>query len=235
MSAEPSPNFTVIVIGAGITGIGAAYYLGANNISYTILEGQEDLGGVWNTQRWHGARCDSDFIKYSFSFKPFLSAHCLQSREHIHQYLHSVARDFAILGHIRFNTRVSKAVFRIEERQWTVHTNQGVFTARFLINGNGYFSDQPYVPAFKGTDTFKGEIIHTSELDANRTFRDKHVVLVGSGSTAISCAPELSLVSRSLVLLQRSPSYIYEIKNEAGLFTVLCQHLYRIGITFPVT
>ena len=225
---------TVIIIGAGITGIGAAYYLRANNISYTILEAKQDLGGVWNTHRWHGARCDSDFIKYSFSFKPFLSPHCLQSSDNIHQYLHSVAREFSILENIRFNTQASKAVFNPDEQRWTVHTNRGTFTAQFLINGNGYFSDQPYEPVFRDADKFKGEIIHTSRLEGRRTFADKNVVLVGSGSTAICCAPELSRVSKSLVLLQRSPSYIYEISNRAGLLIVLCQSLYKLGIRSAV-
>ena len=76
-----NPYRTAIIIGAGITGIGASYYLGANNISYLVLEGKSDLGGVWNTQRWHGARCDSDIIKYSFSFKPFLSKDFLQNSD----------------------------------------------------------------------------------------------------------------------------------------------------------
>src|SRR5206468_4960543 len=90
--AKPGIHCEVIIIGAGITGIGAGYYLRANDISYTILEGKDDLGGVWNTHRWHGARCDSDFIKYSFSFKPFLSAQCLQSSATIRRYLRAVAR-----------------------------------------------------------------------------------------------------------------------------------------------
>ena len=125
-------------------------------------------------------------------------------------------------------------MFSTQAKRWTVHTSRGTFTAQFLINGNGYFSDQPYVPAFKDADKFKGEIIHTSDLDAARTFRDKNVVVVGSGSTAICCAPELSRVSKSLVLLQRSPSYIYEISNRAGPLIVLCQSLYRLGVRFPV-
>jgi len=227
-------DFSVIVIGAGMTGIASAYYLRTNKISYAILEAKQDLGGVWNTHRWHGARCDSDFIKYSFSFKPFLSAHCLQGREQIQQYLRSVAQEFSILQHIRFSTCVTKAVFSVEEQRWTVHTSKGTFTAQFLINGNGYFSDEPYVPAFKDADKFKGEIIHTSHLDGSRTFIDKRVVLVGSGATAICCAPELSRVSKSLVLLQRSPSYIYEISNKAGPLIVLCQNLYRLGLRSPV-
>jgi cation diffusion facilitator CzcD-associated flavoprotein CzcO len=227
-------NPTAIIIGAGMTGIGAAYYLRANNISYTILEAKADLGGVWNTHRWHGARCDSDFIKYSFSFKPFLSAQCLQSRETIQQYLRSVATEYSIVENIRFATRVTKAVFSVQAQQWTVHTNQGTFSAQFLINGNGYFSDEPHVPVFKDADKFKGEIIHTSHLDGKRTFTDKRVVVVGSGATAICCAPELSSVSKSLVLLQRSPSYIYEISNQAGALIVFCQNLYKLGIRAPV-
>jgi cation diffusion facilitator CzcD-associated flavoprotein CzcO len=227
-------DFSVIVIGAGMTGIAAAYYLRTNNISYAILEAKLDLGGVWNTHRWHGARCDSDFIKYSFSFKPFLSAHCLQGRAQIQQYLRSVADEFSILQHIRLNTCVTKAVFSVEEQRWTVHTSKGTFTAQFLINGNGYFADEPYVPAFKDADQFEGEIIHTLHLDGGRTFTDKKVVLVGSGATAICCAPELARVSKSLVLLQRSPSYIYEISNKAGPLIALCQNLYRLGLRSPV-
>ena len=229
-----SGHVDVIVIGAGVTGIGAAYYLRANNISYTILEAKQDLGGVWNTHRWHGARCDSDFIKYSYSFKPFLSAHCLQGRQQIQEYLRSVAEEFSILEHIRFGAYVTKAVFSLEEQRWTVHTSEGTFTAQFLINGNGYFADEPYVPDFKDAGKFKGEIIHTSGLDGNRTFTDKNVVVVGSGATAVCCAPELSRVSKSLVLLQRSPSYIYEISNKAGPLIVLCQNLYKLGIHAPV-
>ena len=231
---DPGAHVTVIIIGAGVTGLGAAYYLRANNLSYTILENRDDLGGVWNTQRWHGARCDSDVIKYSFSFKPLLSTQCLQSRAEIHRYLRSVATEFGILENITFNTRVTAARFDLAEQQWVIQTNQGTFTSQFLINGNGYFSD-PYVPRFRHAEQFSGEIIHTSNLDDRRTFADKDVVLVGSGSTAICCAPELSPpISKSLVLIQRSPSYIYEISNKADRLTRICQDLHKIGISAPV-
>ena len=223
-------DFSVIIIGAGMTGIGAAYYLRANQIDYAILEAKGDLGGVWNTHRWHGARCDSDFIKYSFSFKPFLSAQCMQGRAQIQDYLRSVAQEFSILEQIRFNSCVTKAVFSVEQQRWTLFTGNGTFTAQFLINGNGYFSDQPHLPVFKDADKFKGEIIHTSHLDSSRSFIDKKVVLVGSGATAICCAPALAQVSKSLVLLQRSPSYIHEIDNQAGLLIRLCQNLHRLGL-----
>ena len=224
---------TAIIVGAGITGIGAAYYLRDSNISYIVLEANKDLGGVWYTQRWHGARCDSDFVKYSYSFKPHVSPHCLQDREQIHRYLREVAEEFTIVDNIRFDTRVSAAEFDTRTHRWTVHTNRGTFTSQFLINGNGYFSD-PHVPAFRDTEKFRGEIIHTFDLDATRTFPGKNVVLVGSGSTAVCCAPELARVSRALTLLQRSPSYIYEIDNRAGTFMRFCQFLHGLGATLPV-
>jgi cation diffusion facilitator CzcD-associated flavoprotein CzcO len=222
-----------IIIGAGITGLGAAYYLREKGFSYRILEQSDNVGGIWCTQRWHGARCDSDFIKYSFSFKPFLSAKCVQDRAQIQRYLRSVAEEFGMLERTEFDTRVVKAVFDSAQRKWIVQTTKGVFTARFLFNGNGYFSD-PHVPTFRDEDTFRGEIIHTFGLDARRRFAGKDVVLVGSGSTAVCAAPELARVSKSLVLLQRSPSYIYEIDNQASRLTLACQRLYQRGFRVPL-
>ena len=225
---------TVIIIGARMAGIGAAYYLRAHAIPYVILEAKSDLGGVWHSHRWHGARCDSDFIKYSFSFRPFLSDQCLQPRAQIQAYLRAVADEFSITERIQFGTRVERAVFDPDAQRWSVHTSQGTFSAQFLINGNGYFSDEPHVPAFRDADRFKGEIVHTSHLDGRRGFAGKKVVVVGSGSTAICCAPELARVSKSVVLLQRSPSYIYEISNRVGPLIALCQALYRAGLRAPV-
>lgn len=224
---------TVVVVGAGITGIGAAYYLSANGIPYVVLEANDDLGGIWHTQRWHGARCDSDFVKYSYSFKPYPSSKCLLDRDEIQRYLRSVAADFALLENIRFNTRVTAASFATTTGHWVVQTQQGPIRAQFLINGNGYFN-HPHVPDYPGTDSFRGEIIHTFDLNAERRFPGKRVVLVGSGSTAICAAPELARVSASMTMLQRSPSYIYEIDNAATPLMRLCQFLYGRGWGSPI-
>jgi cation diffusion facilitator CzcD-associated flavoprotein CzcO len=226
-------DYEVIIIGAGITGIGAAYYLRENALSYLVLEANKDLGGVWYTQRWHGARCDSDFVKYSYSFRPYVSPRCLHGREEIHGYLRSVAEEFEITDHIQFNTLVASAEFDSQRQCWIVHTNQGTFTAQFLINGNGYFS-APHVPRFPGREQFAGEVVHTFDLDDKRTFEGKDVVLVGSGSTAVCCAPELARVSKSLTMLQRSPSYIYEIDNRATPLMRFCQYLYGLGLELPI-
>lgn len=223
----------VLIIGGGVTGIGTACYLGAHGIPYLILEATGSLGGVWARHRWHGARCDSSFIKYSFSFRPYLSRQRLQGSDRICAYLNDVAAEFGILPHIRFNALVEKARFDEHSKLWTVQTSRGTFAAPFLVNGNGYW-DKPYVPAFRGTEHFKGEIVHAADLDCARTFAGRNVVLVGSGSTAICCAPELARVSGSLTLLQRSPSYVYETSDRASLLTLGCQALYRLGIRFPV-
>ncbi len=228
-----SIDTTAIIIGAGITGIGAAYYLRESGIPYVVLEANSDVGGVWHTQRWHGARCDSDFIKYCFSFKPYLSPHCLQDRAEIQRYLRSVTEEFAIIDHIRFDTKVTAASFDSRTQRWVVETSGDTFTAQFVINGNGYFS-APHVPKFPGVDGFRGEVIHTFNLDASRSFEGKDVVLVGSGSTAVCAAPELAKVSKSLTMLQRSPSYVYEIDNHATFTMRVAQALYRKGITLPL-
>lgn len=230
---KSSIDTTAIIVGAGITGIGAAYYLRESGIPYVVLEANSDVGGVWHTQRWHGARCDSDFIKYCFSFKPHLSPHCLQGRAEIQRYLRSVTEEFAIVDRIRFNTRVTAASFSRRTQRWVVETSSGRFTAQFLINGNGYFS-APHVPKFPGADEFRGELVHTFDLDGTRTFEGKDVVLVGSGSTAVCAAPELAKVSKSLTMLQRSPSYVYEIDNNATIAIRVAQALYRRGITLPL-
>jgi monooxygenase len=231
MSAQP----TAIIVGSGITGLGAAYYLGRRGIPYIVLEAKEDVGGVWFSQRWHGARCDSDIVKYSFSFRPVLSDRALVEQPEIHAYLRSVAEEFGIRQHIRFGTAVTRAAFDTREKLWRVETTQGTFTAQFLFNGNGYFSDRPHVPEFPGTADFAGEIVHTHHLDRVRKFPGKNVVVVGSGSTAICCAPALADVSQSVVMLQRSPSYIFETDNAVGWFARLCQSLYRRGVALPLT
>lgn len=235
MDASAVQETTVVVIGAGITGIGASYYLRKHGIAHVVLEANDDLGGTWYTQRWHGARCDSDFVKYSFSFRPYTSDECLADRAVIHDYLRSVAAEFGIVDGIRFSTRVTSASFSSVTQRWVVVTEGGGrYEAQFLINGNGYFST-PHVPEFPGTESFQGELIHSFDLDAERRFDDENVVLVGSGSTAVCAAPELAKVSKTMTMLQRSPSYILDIENVATPLMRVCQNLYRRGFDPAIT
>lgn len=226
--------YDVVVVGAGVTGIGAACVLRERRMRFIILEGSDDVGGIWSTNRWHGARCDSDFIKYSYSFAPALTAQCHQDAARVHAYLQDVARQFDLLPCIRFKANVIRAAFDETEVCWVVTTDQGSVKARFLINGNGYFAE-PHLPELPGIHEFQGRVLHTLNLDDGVEFRTSRVVVVGSGSTAICCAPALGDVAKTLTLVQRSPSYIFDIENdEIGWVTRLCQDLYSRGVRWPV-
>lgn len=225
---------TVIIVGAGLAGIGASYYLSKNDIPHLILEKSSQAGGIWSSLDWPGIRCDTEILNYSYSFNPFLSERSLVSGAEISDYLKCTAKKFGITGKIRFDTRVISAGFSTREHCWKIQTSRGAFKSKFLINTNGYFADKPHTPEFEGSNTFNGEISHLFELNRNTNIRGKSVVLIGSGASAISTAPALAAKSRSLTLLQRSPSYIYEDSNKPGFFNKVAQKLYRLGFKAPV-
>lgn len=226
----------VIVIGAGVTGIAVSYYLSKANIPHLVLERSQEIGGLWSSQRWPGIRCDSMIVKYSYSFRPFLSDQCLVPGETIAQYLRDAARELGMTRNIRFGVDVVRADFRSDEQMWRVETRAGSFRARFLVNANGYFADQPHVPAFVGREQFRGRIVHLRDLDqAERSvFEGKRILLVGSGASAISAVTDLHQASASLSLLQRSPSYIYETSNRPSWVVRLAQRMHRAGWEAPL-
>ena len=228
------PETEVIIIGAGVTGLSASYYLAKNTIQHLILEKSAEVGGIWSSQKWPGIRCDTDIIKYSYSFNPFLSQQRLVSGKTISNYLHTTCQEFKIIDKILFGTKVEKAVFNTEEKRWHIYTNKGRFISRFIINANGYFADKPHTPDFDGSEKFKGEITHLLHLGPTKNLKDKRVVLVGSGASAICAAPVLCSKSLSMTLLQRSPSYIFEENNNIGIFVNMAQKLYERGLTLPV-
>lgn len=224
----------MIIIGAGVTGITAAYYFSKKKIPYIILEKSEKVGGVWSAQHWPGIRCDTDIIKYSFSFNPYLSDISLIPGRDISHYLDATAKKFGIYQHIRFGVEVKKLEFSSADNEWTVSTNNGVYKSRFVFNANGYFADRPHRPAFKGEEVYQGKVVHLLDMDEAYPYQGKDIVLVGSGASAISAAPQLCAASKSMVLLQRSPSYIYEDDNRPGPFVRLAQQAYRLGLGWPV-
>ena len=222
----------VIIIGAEMTGIGAAYYLRAAGISYTILS---EIGSRRRVEHAHAgtAQCDSDFIKYSFSFKPYLSAQCLQERGTIQEYLREVAEGSASHRTSFSTAGCSRRSSTPVAGRWIVHTSRGSFSARFLINGNGYFSDEPYVPAFADADKFKARSF-TTHLDGRRTFFDKNVVLVGqrldrdllrSGARARG---QVARVGATLAHV-----HLRDRQSRRALIRI-CQALYRLGLRWPV-
>jgi monooxygenase len=225
---------TVIIVGAGLAGICAACYLEKHAISYLVVEKSDRVGGVWSALDFPGIRCDTEILNYSYSFAPLLASTSLVDGETIASYLQATASKFGIADNIRFNTRVSAADYSSADHHWRLTTSRGIFKARFLINTNGYFDDQPYLPRFAGSECYTGAIRHLFDTDRHTDFSGREVVLVGSGASAISATPALAARCRKLTLLQRSPSWIYEDDNRIGWFTDIAQRLYRAGFRYPV-
>jgi monooxygenase len=225
---------TVIIVGAGLTGIASSYYLSRAGIDHLLIEKKDDLGGIWSSLSWPGIRCDTEIINYSYSFKPYKSRQCLVSGESISNYLHAVAEEFGILDKILFSTKVLRASFHTNENKWHVYTNQGIYKSRFLVNANGYFSDIPHVPQYEGSGQFQGEIAHLFDLDGTSRVEGKRVILIGSGASAISTAPILCESAKSVTLIQRSPSYVFEQDNDIGLSIDIAQTLHDRGVELPI-
>jgi cation diffusion facilitator CzcD-associated flavoprotein CzcO len=205
----------VLIIGAGFSGIGAAYRIHEKNpsLSYTILERRERLGGTWDLFRYPGIRSDSDIFTLCFPWEPWTRPEMIADGEHIWQYIADTARKHGIDEHIRFNTRVVSADWDSTTDMWTVHVedDSGPTTcqARFLFFGTGYYDyDEPYAPTFPGIESFGGEVVHPQHWPEGFDYTGKRLVVIGSGATAVSMIPSLAENAGHVTMLQRTPSYM---------------------------
>lgn len=222
----------VIVIGTGISGIAAAYYLQKKNIPYTILEQASDLGGTWRDLKSHGCRVDTENVEYCYSFNVILDEKNTNwKRIKVLNYLRNTVENLKIFSHIKFNKKVKKVNFDSLKKKWFVSTADGsTYCADFLYNCSGFSNTTPYIPEFKDKDAFQGDLIHSVNLNDSQTFYDKKVVIVGSGATMVSTVPSLAKVCKSLTIVQRSPSYIYETKGEPDLIWRSIIKLEKLGV-----
>lgn len=210
----------VIIIGAGISGIGAACHLQREcpGKDYVILEARDAIGGTWDLFRYPGIRSDSDLYTYEYDFKPWYGQPIATAAE-ILRYLHEVVDENKLEPHIRFGHRVSRAVWSTEEALWTVEAknNDGetrCFTGRFLFMCQGYFNHQAgYRPAFPGEENFKGLIIHPQQWPEDLDYTGKQIVVIGSGATAATIVPAVAERVAHVTQLQRSPSYYQLLDN----------------------
>lgn len=217
MSAE---HFDVLIVGAGISGIGAGYYLQKHGPSrrYAILEGRDDLGGTWGLFRYPGVRSDSDMFTLGYSFRPWKGARAIADGPAILDYLRETAREFGIDRHIRFRHRVRSASWSSADARWTVEVEVGegrepaCYTCRFLLLCSGYYNyDEGYLPAFAGREDFRGRIVHPQHWPADLDHSGRRIVVIGSGATAVTLVPALAETAAHVTMLQRSPSYILSI------------------------
>jgi cation diffusion facilitator CzcD-associated flavoprotein CzcO len=231
MSVE---HFDVLIVGAGISGIAAAYYLQKRCTSrrFVILEGRGDLGGTWGLFRYPGVRADSDMFTLGYSFKPWKGARVMAEGPAILNYLRETAREFGIDRHIRFQHRVRSASWSSGKARWTVETEVGEdrqsvrYTCNFLFLCSGYYNyEQGYLPAFAGREDFEGLLIHPQHWPADLDHRGRRVVVIGSGATAVTLVPALAETAAHVTMLQRSPSYILSVPAEDGLARVIRRFL----------
>jgi monooxygenase len=213
----------VLIVGAGLSGIGAACHLqaGCSGKSYAILEARDRIGGTWDLFRYPGIRSDSDMYTLGYSFRPWRDDRSIADGGSILDYVRQTARDHAIEQKIRFDHRVVRAEWSSEEARWTVEASRGDtsetvrMSASFLFMCSGYYRyDEGYTPDFQGTERFAGRIVHPQHWDENLDYAGKRVVVIGSGATAVTLVPSMARDASHVTMLQRSPSYIVSLPAE---------------------
>jgi len=216
-SAGPVEHVDVLIVGAGISGIGAAWHLQhrSPNRTFTILEGRADLGGTWSLFRYPGIRSDSDMHTLGFEFRPWIADKAIADGPAILQYLRDTARESHITEHIRFGHLVESADWSSERRHWVVTARRTDTGARvtiscgYLFMCSGYYSyRRGHDPGFPGRDRFRGPVIHPQEWPDDLDLSGRRVVVIGSGATAITLVPQLARSAAHVTMLQRSPTYV---------------------------
>lgn len=205
----------VLIVGAGLSGIDAAYHLQRAFPwrTYVILEMREASGGTWDLFRYPGIRSDSDMFTLGYRFRPWLGDKAIADGESILRYVRDTAADNGIDKAIRYRHKVIRAEWSSADNRWTViaeHDGEEVaVTANFLFSCSGYYRyDQGYTPDFAGTERFRGPIVHPQHWPSDLDVAGKRVVIVGSGATAVTLGPALAAQGAHITMLQRSPSYI---------------------------
>lgn len=207
----------VLIVGAGISGIGMAVHLTQDcpGKTFAILDRREQLGGTWDLFRYPGIRSDSDMHTLGFSFAPWKHEKSIADGPAILEYLEDISGQYGLTPRMRFGQKVIAADWNSDEALWTVTTqgadgSHGRVKARFLFLGSGYYDyDDPYDAGFKGRDKFKGTIIHPQFWPDNFDYQGKRVVVIGSGATAVTIVPAMAHSGAAHVTqLQRTPTYM---------------------------
>jgi monooxygenase len=212
-----SDHVDVLIIGAGLSGIGAACHLRelSPTKTFAILEARDAIGGTWDLFRYPGIRSDSDMFTLGYSFRPWEDGKAIADGPAIRSYVRETASDHGVEDAIRFHHRVVSAEWSSEEARWTVHaerTDTGesvILTCSFLYGCTGYYRyDKGYLPDFEGTERFKGPIVHPQHWPQDLDYAGKRVVVIGSGATAVTLVPAMAPDAAHVTMLQRSPSYV---------------------------
>ncbi len=223
-------HFDVIIVGAGLSGIGAARLLQDRcpNKTFAILEGRETLGGTWDLFRYPGIRSDSDMYTMGYDSKPWGDAKAIADGDAILAYLQEAAAERGLERHIRFNHRVTAAAWNSDKARWTVEVNkrgdagQRRYTCNFLYMCSGYYHyENGYTPNFEGIDEFTGPLVHPQQWPTALDYADKRVIVIGSGATAMTLVPALAKSAAHVTMLQRSPTYVVSLPAKDAIANFL--------------
>lgn len=224
------PTYDVIVVGAGLSGIDAAYHLQTScpGKTFTVLESRSNMGGTWDLFRYPGIRSDSDMFTLGFPFSPWENPKAIADGPAILQYIKDTAAKFGIDKKIQYNHQVTDANWSDEEKMWTLSIAQHASVMNttikcgFLVMCSGYYDyDNGYLPEFAGYNDFKGRIVHPQKWTPDIDYTGKKVIIIGSGATAVTLVPELSKKAAHVIMLQRTPTYIMtlpSVDKVAGFF-----------------
>jgi cation diffusion facilitator CzcD-associated flavoprotein CzcO len=222
-ASKTREHLDVLVIGAGISGIAAGYYLQTRcpDKSYAILEAREVLGGTWDLFRYPGIRSDSDMHTLGFSFRPWPHDNAIADGGSILRYLQDTARELQIDRKIRFSTRATHFSWSSRVARWTVTIvdcktgEESSLTCSFLWTCTGYYRyDRGYTPDFPGFERYQGQVVHPQKWTNDIDYAGKRVVVIGSGATAVTLVPAMAGDADHVTMLQRSPSYIFSVPPE---------------------
>jgi cation diffusion facilitator CzcD-associated flavoprotein CzcO len=218
-TTRKAEHFDVVIVGAGLSGIGAGYHLQQKcpGRSYVILEGRDCIGGTWDLFRYPGVRSDSDMLTLGYSFKPWTDPKAIADGPSILRYVRETASENGIDKKIRFRHRVKRASWSTQDARWTIEAERGGegesdivrFTCNFVFSCSGYYRyAEGYTPEFSGRDDFKGQIIHPQKWPDKLDYAGKRVVVIGSGATAVTLVPAMAETASHVTMLQRSPTYV---------------------------
>ena len=209
-------HFDVLIVGAGLSGIGAACHLQKKcpSKTFAILEGRQSIGGTWDLFRYPGVRSDSDMYTLGYCFRPWRQPKAIVDGPSILQYIRETARELGIDRKIRYGHQVARASWSSAQGQWTVEATltegqTACFTANFLFMCSGYYDyDEGYMPGWSGMDRYRGHIVHPQHWPDDLRYDGKKIVVIGSGATAVTLVPALAEQAAHVTMLQRSPTYI---------------------------
>ncbi|MBI3675238.1 MAG: NAD(P)/FAD-dependent oxidoreductase [Proteobacteria bacterium] len=225
-------HFDVVIVGAGLSGVGAGVRLHENcpSKSYVILEGRPAMGGTWDLFRYPGIRSDSDMHTLGYDFKPWRDAKAIADGPAILNYVNDTAKEYGVDRHIRYNHLVKKAAWSTKDSAWTVEATRGGETVRFTCNMlfmcSGYYSyREGYTPEFKGIETYKGKIVHPQKWPEDLDYKNKKVVVIGSGATAMTLVPAMAEDAAHITMLQRSPTYVVSRPDKDAIANTLRKYL----------